>query len=91
MYRLIVESLLGLKLETDKLSFLPCLPAHWDGFTVHYRFRETNYHIRVKQQPAGEKQAATVTVDGVVQPGSVITLIDDGIEHSVVVMVVFDG
>ena len=27
MYRLIVESLLGLTLETNKLSFTPCLPA----------------------------------------------------------------
>ena len=50
MYRLIVESLLGLTLETDKLSFAPCLPAEWDGFTVHYRFRETVYHIKVRQR-----------------------------------------
>ena len=83
MYRLIVESLLGLRLETDKLSFTPCLPADWDGFTVHYRFRETIYHIRVKQKQAGEKEAATVTVDGVVQPGNTIALVDDGREHAV--------
>ncbi len=87
MYRLILESLLGLKLEVDKLSFAPCLPDHWDGFIVHYRFRETIYHIRVMQKQAGEKEAATVTVDGVVQPGKAITLIDDGQEHAVEVMV----
>ena len=29
MYRLIVESLLGLRLEVDKLRFAPCLPADW--------------------------------------------------------------
>ena len=88
MYRLIVESLLGLKLEADKLSFAPCLPAHWDGFTVHYRFRETIYHIRVMQKKqSGEKEAVTVTVDGVAQPGKVITLVDDGQEHAVEVMV----
>ena len=28
MYRLIVESLLGLRIEADKLQFAPCLPAH---------------------------------------------------------------
>ncbi|MBI5593436.1 MAG: cyclic beta 1-2 glucan synthetase [Deltaproteobacteria bacterium] len=83
MYRLIVESLLGLRLEVDKLSFAPCLPAHWDGFTVHYRFRETIYHIRVTQKQAGEKEAATVTVDGVVQPGNAIELVDDGREHEI--------
>ena len=67
MYRLIVESLLGLTLRTDKLSFAPCLPAGWDGFTVHYRFRETMYHIRVRQRRAGEAGATTVSLDGVAQ------------------------
>jgi cellobiose phosphorylase len=86
MYRLIVESLLGLKLETDKLSFSPCLPAEWDGFTVHYRFRETIYHIRVMQKQAGDKETATITVDGVVQPGKIIALVDDGHDHAVEVM-----
>jgi cellobiose phosphorylase len=87
MYRLIVESLLGLTLEADKLSFMPCLPADWDGFTVHYRFRETIYHIRVMQNQTGEKEAATVTVDGKAQQGKTISLVDDGQEHAVEVFV----
>ena len=65
MYRLIVESLLGLRLEVDKLHIEPCLPADWEGFTVHYRYRETIYHIKVVQA-AGE-DATRVTVDGVEQ------------------------
>ena len=56
MYRLIVESLLGLTLETDKLSLAPCLPPEWDGFTVRYRFRETMYHIKVRQRGEGVKE-----------------------------------
>ena len=56
MYRLIVESLLGLRLEVDKLRFKPCLPAHWPSFKIHYRYRETPYHIVVTQRPAtGER------------------------------------
>ena len=87
MYSLIVESLLGLSLETDKLSFKPCFPSDWNGFTIHYRFRATIYHIMVIQKQAGEKKASTVSVDGVVKPGNAITLIDDGREHSVEVVV----
>ena len=49
MYRLIVESLLGLRLEVDKLHFAPCLPADWKAFKVHYRYRGTVYHIAVLQ------------------------------------------
>ena len=52
MYRLIMESLLGLRLEVDKLRFTPCLPADWQGFKMHYRYRETVYHIAVLRPPA---------------------------------------
>jgi cellobiose phosphorylase len=82
MYRLIVESLLGLKLEVDKLRFTPCLPADWPGFTMHYRYRETVYHITIKHPPA-EDGETRVTVDGVSQPDNTIPLIDDHQEHYV--------
>jgi cellobiose phosphorylase len=86
MYRLIMESLLGLRLKVDKLYFEPCLPADWEQFTVHYRYRETVYHIIVKQSSA-DKAAARVTVDGVVQQDKFIRLIDDHIEHVVEVVI----
>jgi cyclic beta-1,2-glucan synthetase len=86
MYRLIMESLLGLRLETDKLSFEPCLPAEWNGFTVHYRYRQTIYHIKVLQERA-DVDVPTVTVDRVAQDGKAIALVDDGQEHEVEVVV----
>jgi cyclic beta-1,2-glucan synthetase len=86
MYRLILESLLGLRLEVDKLHFEPCLPVDWEGFTVHYRYRETAYHIKVVQGQAGEDEGS-VTVDGVVLQGQTIPLVDDHGEHAVEVRV----
>ena len=50
---------------------------------MHYRYKNTVYHIEVKQIPAGEKM--TVTVDGVVQEENLITLLDDKAEHNVLV------
>ncbi len=82
MYRLIVESLLGLRLEVDKLRFTPCLPADWEGFKMHYRYRETVYHIDVLQTPAGSDEMR-VSVDGIEQPDKTITLVDDQKEHRV--------
>jgi cellobiose phosphorylase len=82
MYRLIVESLLGLTLEVDQLRFAPCLPAEWKGFKVHYRYRETVYHIAVRQI-LGATGETRVTVDGVERPGDGIPLVDDRKEHSV--------
>jgi cellobiose phosphorylase len=86
MYRLIVESLLGLRLETDNLRFEPCLPADWESFKVHYRYRETLYHITVRQTPEGSGKTS-VTIDGVLQSGKAISLVDDRREHAVEVRI----
>jgi cyclic beta-1,2-glucan synthetase len=82
MYRFILESLLGLRLEVDKLRFAPCLPADWQWFKLHYRYRETVYHITVTQsRDAGS--AKSVTVDGVQQDDAAIPMVDDRQEHTV--------
>ena len=86
MYRLILESLLGLRLEVDKLRVAPCLPADWKGFTLHYRYRETLYHIAVVQV-RGENGETSVTVDGIEQQDKTIPLVDDRQEHSVEVKI----
>jgi cellobiose phosphorylase len=90
MYRLIVESLLGLRLEVDKLHFAPCLPADWKAFKMHYRYRETVYHIVVSQMRAADDAKigeTSITVDGVERLDKTIPLIDDRQEHSVEVRV----
>jgi len=90
MYRLIVESLLGLRLEVDKLRFEPCLPTDWEMFKVHYRYRDTLYHITVQQTPADISETS-VTVDGALQPDKAVPLVDDRKEHSVEVRIPVAG
>ncbi|MGO9015185.1 MAG: GH36-type glycosyl hydrolase domain-containing protein [Dissulfurispiraceae bacterium] len=87
MYRLILDSLLGLRLETDKLHFEPCLPGKWESFKMHYRYRETIYHITVLQSNNNNGSMASVIVDGVEQPDNAIPLFDDHLEHSVEVRI----
>jgi cyclic beta-1,2-glucan synthetase len=86
MYRLIVESLLGLRLEADRLSFDPCLPADWKTYKVHYRYRETVYHITVLQTHAANDKI-TVTVDEVERDDGAIPLVNDRKEHLVEVRI----
>ena len=86
MYRLIVESLLGVRLEGDQLRVEPCLPAAWTGFTVHYRYRETVYHIAVRQVAA--EDGPHLQLDGQEQAGTAIPLVDDRREHWVEMTVV---
>lgn len=82
MYRLIVESLLGLRLETDKLYVEPCIPSDWTSYSMHYRYRETNYRITVIQLHEGDAKQ-TIVLDGSVCKESFIRLVDDRREHQV--------
>jgi cyclic beta-1,2-glucan synthetase len=77
MYRLLVETLLGLTREPERLRVAPRLPATWDGFKLHYRYRETYYHIEILKATG----AGRVVVDGVEQPDLSIPLIDDRTDH----------
>ncbi|MBC7514035.1 MAG: cyclic beta 1-2 glucan synthetase [Herminiimonas sp.] len=89
MYRLILESLLGLRLEIERLYFAPCLPAAWPQFSLTYRFRTSCYRITVLQTSAsvGDSGKAGITVDGIVFDGDHVPLVDDGVEHRVEVRI----
>jgi cyclic beta-1,2-glucan synthetase len=82
MYRLIVESLLGLQVDGETLRMEPCLPADWDGFKLSYRYRDTRYQI-VVTQGCNRHDEPRVTVDGIAQTDSAIPLIDDRQQHAV--------
>jgi cyclic beta-1,2-glucan synthetase len=81
MYRLLVETLLGIELEGEKLRLSPCLPASWTGYRIHYRFRQTLYHVTLRRVAADTPEAALFTLDGKAIPGPVIPLTDDRQEH----------
>jgi cyclic beta-1,2-glucan synthetase len=81
MYRLLVEELLGLRLEVDTLTFAPLLPAEWPEFTLHYRYRNTLYHIRVVKTGEASAHVQRVTLEGIEQADKSIHLVDDGREH----------
>jgi cellobiose phosphorylase len=81
MYRLITESLLGLHLEVDQLRFAPLIPKSWPSFKIHYRYRETLYHITLTSYQGSE--VARLTVDGQERQETTLNLIDDRREHQV--------
>jgi len=75
MYRLLVESLLGIRRHGDRLSLSPCLPDHWPSFELKYRFGRSVYEIVVTRNARAH---ATLEVDGVLQPDLTVLLRDDG-------------
>ena len=75
MYRLLVESLLGLTRTATTLTLEPRLPQTWSGFSLAYRYRNTTYQIRVVR---GDGSAPQLTVDGVLRHDMAIELSDSG-------------
>ena len=84
MYRLVVESLLGLHVEAGMLEIAPCMPPGWAKFAIRYRHHDTCYRIAVRRLDAGQG-ATRITVDGAECDGARIPLANDGREHVVTV------
>jgi cellobiose phosphorylase len=80
MYRLITESVLGLRLETDKLYIEPCIPSVWKSYKISYRFRDTFYRINVSHQDE-KTSGLTIMLDGKVYKEKYIRLVNDQKEH----------
>jgi cellobiose phosphorylase len=80
MYQLVTESLLGIRLEVDHLRIEPRIPAAWPEFTVHYRYRDTVYHIQVTNRGG---TVSRVVCDGNELPDRRIALRDDRQDHRV--------
>ncbi len=82
MYRLLVETLLGVNLMGDKLQLLPLLPEKWDTYKIHYRYRATVYHITILR--IKDESSPRLVFDGNVQESKdTFMMTDDQTEHFV--------
>jgi cellobiose phosphorylase len=83
MYRLLVETLLGLHLEGTQLRLAPALPQSWPSCQIHYRYRQTVYHITVIRLAAGWSGSPRLFLDGKELDPPSLPLADDRREHFV--------
>lgn len=83
MYRLLIETLLGLNLEGDRLRLTPRLPKAWNTFKIHYRYRQTLYHLIVTRLAPDEPGDGQLSLDGQELPGKSVPLRDDRRDHAV--------
>lgn len=81
MYRLLVESILGLELRGERLHLSPCVPAEWMSFQFDYRYGKAVYRVEVLRSD-GEGSKIGMKVDGrELSSEEGIPLVDDGQEH----------
>jgi cyclic beta-1,2-glucan synthetase len=86
MYRLGIEALLGFRQEGQTLHMNPCIPSHWPGFELTYRYHTAVYYVKVENPSGGNGGIQKISVDGQVLVTSEIPLLDDGKEHRITVV-----
>ena len=93
MYRLIVETLIGVERHGASLRLPQNLPKGWDTFKVHYRYHQTQYHItlvRMSGKPLSSRNQ--VYLDGKeLAETNLLPLLDDCHEHAVEVRIAQKG
>jgi hypothetical protein len=83
MYRLLIETLLGVNLEGDQLRLTPRLPKSWTICKIRYRYRQTVYPITITRLISDEMGADQLFLDGKELTAKAFPLVDDRREHSV--------
>lgn len=49
-YKAGIEYILGLKIENEHLSIKPCIPKDWKEYQIQYKYKESIYNIKVKNE-----------------------------------------
>ena len=83
MYRFLTETLLGVHLEGNRLRVIPRFPPSWTSYKIHYRHRQTLYHITISRLAPDRIGANELSLDGQTLSEETIPLTDDHLEHFV--------
>ena len=86
VYRLLIESLLGLERDGTVLRLSPHPHRDWPSYTIRYRYYATLYTITVIHPGHGVREPGaihTMMLDGELQADHAIPLVDDSREHVV--------
>ncbi len=64
MYRIWIESVLGLQVRGDGFTLDPCIPTAWDGFTLRYRHGKALYEITITNPDHVSRGVVFIQQDG---------------------------
>ena len=83
LYRLGIESILGLTRHGSEFKLDPCIPASWPRYSIDWRVGSSHYSITV-ENPDGEcRGVREARLDGRIVDPRAIPLVDDGKRHAV--------
>ena len=83
LYRVGLESILGIKKEGRKLYIDPCIPSEWDNFEATYLFENSTYIINVSNPARINQGVKAVALDGQPCTSGYVELVGDGRNHTI--------
>jgi cyclic beta-1,2-glucan synthetase len=83
MYRVGIESILGITFVDGALHFDPCIPRDWPGFEATVT-RDATRHRIVVQNPNGVSRGVqSIQMDGAPVRDRDVRLLSDGADHTI--------
>ncbi len=83
LFRVALEVMLGFHRRGERLAFEPCIPEHWPGFEISFRFGGASYHIIVDNSAGQGRGVRSLCLDDEPCAQPDIPLRDDGKTHVV--------
>ena len=63
-YKAGIEYILGLKIENGYMTIDPCIPRDWKEYQIQYKWKDSIYHINVKNPNGKNRGVEKVILDG---------------------------
>jgi cyclic beta-1,2-glucan synthetase len=87
LYRAGVEGMLGFRLRGSTLGIDPCIPRHWPGYSIRFRYHSALYDITVENPRNATRGVTLRELDGAPLIGrDNIPLVDAGDHHIRIVL-----
>ncbi|MGH2403032.1 MAG: GH36-type glycosyl hydrolase domain-containing protein [bacterium] len=83
LYRLGLETILGLRCQGSVFAIDPCVPIAWPRYTITWRYGRSTYKIHVENPEHRSRGVAEALLDGDAVDPAAIPLVDDGRAHEV--------
>jgi cyclic beta-1,2-glucan synthetase len=83
MYRVGLESVLGLRRQGSTFALDPCIPSSWPEYSLTWRFGTTRYEVLVTNPERRCRGVAEATLDDEPVDAAAVPLVDDGRVHTV--------
>ena len=77
-YKAGIEYLLGLKVEEGYIKFEPCIPKDWKEYSIRYRYKNSIYNIKVKNEKGKNTGVEKMFLNGQEIKEKQVVLKDDG-------------